>query len=116
MLNKVFIVTEHGGEWEDAWDRIIAVCATKELAEEIKVKSEYDHSGKGLLSEAEWEEIADAVYDCDDEGSFEDVAVKLFPQYSKELIEKCYLYYEFSDDYVFTSIDEYNVNYGNSNQ
>lgn len=35
-MDKVYIVTEYGGSYDDAWDRIIGIYTDKAKAEEVK--------------------------------------------------------------------------------
>ena len=38
--SKVYVVSKCGGEYEDLWEHIIAVCSSSELADQLKYKIE----------------------------------------------------------------------------
>jgi len=61
-MNKVYAVIEFGGEYEDKWQHIIAICSTPEFADVIRNKVEEAH--QTTISE---EEYLDALAQYDEE-------------------------------------------------
>lgn len=84
-MNKVYVVTKYGGEYEDSWEHIVGVCSTPEVADYLKAKVEESYSTS--ITESKWDEMWDAVNDTtiEDLDSYE-IMHKLFPEYSYEEI------------------------------
>ena len=103
MVSKVYAVIEFGGEYEDAWEHIIGVCSSSELADELKSKVEKEHDpSDSVISEEDWESITDRLYEAEEEEFEYDDTVsgvkELFPEYSSKDIEKAMkLYDDYSD-------------------
>lgn len=117
-MSKVYIVTEYGGEYEDKWEFIYAVCTTKELAEQKKAELEYKYSLKDLPTEDEWDNISSNVYDYieeheDSEMSFNEICLMLYPDLTDETVNRCIDVYE-NLDYRFCDIKEYDLIDGNN--
>ena len=103
MISKVYAVIEFGGEYEDAWEHIIGVCSSSELADKLKAKIEAEHDPSDfLITEEDWESISDRLYEAEEDGfEYNDTVSgikELFPEYSREDIEKAMkLYDDYSD-------------------
>ena len=102
MRSKVYVVVEFGGFYEDAWEHIIGVCSTSELADKLKAQIEEEHdSSNCVISEEDWESISDRLYEAEESGyEYEDTVsgIKgLFPEYSEEDIKQAMKLY---DDYL----------------
>lgn len=103
MVSKVYAVIEFGGEYEDAWEHIIGVCSSSELADELKSRVEKRHDSSNLaISEEDWESITDRLYEAEEEGFEYDSIVsgvkRLFPEYSEEdIIQAEKIYDDYSD-------------------
>lgn len=92
-MKKVYLVEEFGGVYEDAWNDILGVFSSRELAEQLVAKVREEHSYPEAIPEDTWEDILDAVskYELNhdvDLGDITEAAHKLFPQYSIEDIKK----------------------------
>ena len=90
MRSKVYVVVEFGGFYEDAWEHIIGVCSTSELADKLKAQIEEEHDPSNcVISEEDWESISDRLYEAEESGyEYEDTVsgIKgLFPEYSEDL-------------------------------
>lgn len=101
---KVYIVIEYGGEWEDSWEHISGVCSSLELAEKLVEKIKQAHSGPESISRDRFDELYNAV--CDYElkydislGDMPEAMLKLFPEYSKEEIDKAIATYDSFNDW-----------------
>ena len=102
MVSKVYAVIEFGGEYEDAWEHIIGVCSSSELADELKSKIEKEHDPfDSVISEEDWESITDRLCEAEEEGfEYDDIISgikELFPEYSREDIKQAMKLY---DDYL----------------
>lgn len=102
MRSKVYVVVEFGGFYEDAWEHIIGVCSTSELADKLKAQIEEEHDPSNcVISEEDWESISDRLYEAEESGyEYEDTVsgIKgLFPEYSEEDIKQAMKLY---DDYL----------------
>ena len=100
MRSKVYVVVEFGGFYEDAWEHIIGVCSTSELADQLKAQIEEEHHPSNCaISEENWENIFDRLCEAEESGyEYEDTVsgIKgLFPEYSEEDIKQAMeLYYD----------------------
>lgn len=99
MRSKVYAVVEFGGFYEDAWEHIIGVCSTSELADKLKAQIEEEHdSSNCVISEEDWESISDRLYEAEESGyEYEDTVsgIKgLFPEYSEEDIKQAMKLYD----------------------
>ena len=95
-------MVEFGGFYEDAWEHIIGVCSTSELADKLKAQIEEEHDPSNcVISEEDWESISDRLYEAEESGyEYEDTVsgIKgLFPEYSEEDIKQAMKLY---DDYL----------------
>lgn len=111
MNSKVYVVVEFGGMYEDAWEHIIGVCSTSELADELKARIEKEHDTSNLvISEEVWEEMNTRLDEAEEEGFEYDNVVsgikKLFPEYSEEDIEQAEKSYEGYLDWFGVTIEE----------
>lgn len=112
-MDKVYAVIEYGGEYEDSWENIIGICSSPELADELKVRIENEHSPSNApISKEEWETITDQLclaeergfeYDTEEEG-----IKKLFPEYSIDDIRKSMYIYNDIWDWSGVTIREIN--------
>ena len=115
MRSKVYVVVEFGGFYEDAWEHIIGVCSTSELADKLKAQIEEEHDPSNCaISEEDWESIFDRLCEAEESGyEYEDTVsgIKgLFPEYSEEDIKQAMeLYYDCLDwgGVVIREIDFY---------
>ena len=116
MRSKVYVVVEFGGfSYEDAWEHIIGVCSTSELADKLKAQIEEEHDPSNCaISEEDWESIFDRLCEAEESGyEYEDTVsgIKgLFPEYSEEDIKQAMeLYYDCLDwgGVVIREIDFY---------
>lgn len=111
MTSKVYIVSEFGGEYEDKWERPVGVCSSLELAEELKDKLLADREIKTNISEEEYEEMLDYLYEYEDEhGEICDEEAegikKLFPDRNPEDIDAIDKVYFSHDDFGGVDIQE----------
>lgn len=114
--SKVYIVSEFGGEYEDKWEHPVGVCSSLELAEELKNKILASREIKTNISEEEYEEMLDYLYEYEDEhGAIcEEEAEgvkKLFPDRNPEdidAIDKAYFSYNDFGGVYIKEIDFYN--------
>lgn len=114
--SKVYIVSEFGGEYEDKWERPVGVCSSLELAEELKDKILADREIKTNISEEEYEEMLDYLYEYEDEhGEICDEEAeglkKLFPDRNPEdidAIDKVYFSYDDFGGVDIQEVDFYN--------
>lgn len=116
-MTKAYIVTEYGGQYEDAWHHVIGVCSTLELAEQIRAQIKEPHDPSNCaISRDDWESMTVRLWDAEDEGyEYDDdiSAIKeLFPQYSIEDIKKAQQLYDDDSDWCGVMIQE--VNFYNS--
>lgn len=112
-MNKVYVVTEFGGEYEDSWERIIGVCKSIEKAESLKAEIEKEHNKEIAISEEEWNEMWNKVNDYEDEydvffDSTEEGMKTLFPKISEKDIEDAIAKYDSYDDWSGVQIKEVN--------
>lgn len=109
---KVYIVIEYGGEWEDSWEHISGVCSSLELAEKLANKIKQAHSGPESISKDKYEELYDAVSDYEYRhditlgDTMSEAIPKLFPEYSKEDIDKAIIAYDNYDEWYGVKIIE----------
>lgn len=75
---KAYIVKAYGGEWEDSWEDIYAVCLTRETAERKLEECEAAHNPK--ISEEEWDKLTDEV------GEYEDEADDYFDSFTEGIL------------------------------
>lgn len=110
-MNKLYVVIEHRGEYEDAIENIIGVCSSLELADELKSKVEDKYnSNKCSISAERWDKMWSIWLseDFDYEDTVEGMK-RLFPEESEEELERAVRLY---DDYYSQSwVDIEEVNY-----
>lgn len=110
-MKTVFVVIEHFGRYaEDSCSVPFSVCATRELAEQEKAKSENSH--KTLVEREDWDKYCDEVNDWEsaheNEEGFESWAEGihyLHPELDYDELSKAE-YVHCEDDYVYTEISE----------
>lgn len=107
----VYYVYEYGGQYEDKWECPIGVCATKELANELKKQVENTHNIKVNIPQEEFEKMMEDLdnYEYENNVTFEDeihILSKLFPKYDKKDIESAYNKYYSYDDFIGVRIEE----------
>lgn len=108
-MKTLYIVIEHGGEYEDSWENPIAVCETKEIAEKIAFESESKHSNKSSVTYDEYLDAEDKYYDEYPDDMFVDYKKlsELLPEHSEKEWEQAYTFYESAgDDYDGAYIKE----------
>lgn len=110
--SKVYYVYEYGGEYEDRWEHSIGVCSSLELAQELKALNESSRmTENSIYDEYEsmlhdlWEYKLEKEEVCENE--IEDL-LKLFPNYTREELEKAEEIYWNYSDYIGTMIREIN--------
>ncbi len=110
-MNKLYVVIEHRGEYEDTIENIIGVCSSLELADELKSKVEDKYnSNKCSISAERWDEMWTILLseDFDYEDTVEGMK-RLFPEESEEELERAVRLY---DDYYSQSwVDIEEINY-----
>ena len=111
MASKVYVVIEFGGMYEDAWEHIIGVCSSSELADELKSKVEKEHDPSDpVISKEDWENITDRLCEAEEEGfeyeTTEEGIKQLFPEYSIEDIRKAITLYDDIRDWCGVEIRE----------
>lgn len=109
--SKVYSVYEWGGSYEDRWERTIGVCSTLELAEELKSKVEDSHKIECSISEEKFAEMYNRLYEYEEETNTIseneiETLYKLFPEYSKEELEKAETIFLNYDDFGGVNIEE----------
>lgn len=105
-LNKMncYAVIAYG----NTWNKIIGICATKReasrLRDEALIKYEQTDCKIGL---SKWIQMCEHYENVgDDENTFIEEMVKLFPEYSKEDIEEAENCYDSADDFINVKIEE----------
>lgn len=111
--SKIYIVSEYGGEYEDKWEHAIGVCSSLELAEQLKAEALAAREIKCNISEEEFNEMLDYLYNYEEEhgsicDSEEEGLQKLFPDKDPEDIEIACDRYFSCDDFSGIYIDEVN--------
>lgn len=112
---KAYVVKAYGGEWEDSWEDIYAVCLTRETAEQKKKECEAAHNPK--ISEEEWDKLTDEVEEYEERteeyfDSFTDGILTLrgkdpnFKWTEEELCKAEDTYTNYSNNYVYSEIVE----------
>lgn len=87
-MEKVWLVIEHGGEYEDKWENILYAFHTKEEAQQFKTEW-YEERYKDILDERSWWKLYDEIAeDYDEELSDAELIHKLHPEYSLEVLKK----------------------------
>lgn len=88
-MKIVYQVVEYGGEWESEWETVYYTCSSLELANKIVEDIEKERIFAESLEEIDliYESINDWIND-DKEGSLINALMDLYPQYSKENLEK----------------------------
>lgn len=112
---KIYIVTEYGGEWEDAYELPVVACKSKELAEKAKIKLESARNDCKISSE-KWDKMYAELEEVECEGdiypTIEDGMLDLFPEYTLEDIKQAMYLYDTYDNYIGIQIKE--VSYAES--
>lgn len=103
MSEKVWLVIEHGGEYEDKWQDILYAFHSKEEAEQFK-KEWNEEKQKDILNSKLWWNLYDEIEDYNEDIS--DVIHRLHPEYSLEVIKKNDEYYFGDKSHVY--IEEVN--------
>lgn len=93
-MDKCYIVTEWGGEYEDYWQSVVGVCSTLHLAETLKEKIENQHTPK--IPKEKFDEMFEKFWETfeNEDIDEEEGMHRLFPEFSEEEIENacdCYL-------------------------
>lgn len=105
-MNKIYLVVEYGGEYDDKWERVIAACTTSELADILKNKSEERHYSP-ISKEDVWD-AEDQYYNQypeDEEIDYEKLSNTIYPVYPAEVWKNAFnLYMDF--EWVGTTIRE----------
>lgn len=81
---KAYIVKIYGGEWDDSWKDIYAVCLTKETAERKSEECKALHNPK--ISKEEWDKLTDKVeeYENDTDNYFNSFTGGILFLYGKD--------------------------------
>lgn len=106
-MKTVFVVIEYGGEDDYKWDKIIGVCTTKELAEQLQEKSRKENSLPSPIPE--FEALYDLYLDHEPKyppNNYIDGMAEMFPQYSREQLEQADRAMFNYNDYIDTQIEE----------
>lgn len=126
-MNKIYLVREYGGQWEDSWEQIVKAYKNKEDAEKF-VKETQEERNRLISYQGLWEEIESKMDDSTPEDIWEDpnaetwdddadLFIELLKEwhpeyletYSVELLKEIYEfynnYYPYYDESYF-NIDE----------
>ena len=106
----MFRVFSYGGEFDCAWEATEGVCETFEIAEQLK-QQVFHHYTDCNISEKEYDELINAVFNYEEDGELPDDEVEailyLFPdKYSKEDLERAYFKYSLYVDFIGVDIEE----------
>lgn len=107
MSEKVWLVIEHGGEWEDKWENILYAFHSKEEAEQFK-KEWNEEKHKDILDSDLWYKLIYEELDEDYDEDISDIELihRLHPEYSLEVLKKNDEYYFGDKSHVY--IEEVN--------
>jgi len=111
-MNKVYVVSEYGGEYEDKWQHIIGVCSSRNRAEKLKDEILDKREPKTNISIDEYQEMLSYLYDyADKHDEFEydtevDGLLQLFPDKDVKDIEEIDRIYFSYDDFTGVDIEE----------
>lgn len=102
--SKVYYVYIVIGEYEDRYEEGVGVCATLELAEQLKKQTEKEPN----ISYETYSEMINALYDYEEEHevTFDDDIdglLEMFPEYTREeleMAERKYDYFEEQQVYI----------------
>lgn len=100
--SKVYYVYIIGGEYEDRYEQGVGVCATIELAEQLKEQIESEINKEPSISYEVYSEMINSLYDYEEEHdiTFDDDIeglLMIFPEYTREeleIAERKYDYFE----------------------
>ena len=70
-MNKIYLVREYGGQWEDSWEQIVKAHKNKEDAEKF-VKETQEERNRLISYQGLWEEIESKMDDSTPEDIWED--------------------------------------------
>lgn len=70
-MNKIYLVREYGGQWEDSWEQIVKAYKNKEDAEKF-VKETQEERNRLISYQGLWEEIESKMDDSTPEDIWED--------------------------------------------
>ena len=71
-MNKIYLVREYGGQWEDSWEQIIKAYKSKEDAEKF-VRENQEERNRLIGYKELWEEIESKMDDSTPEDIWEDI-------------------------------------------
>lgn len=109
-MDKCYIVTEWGGEYEDYWQSVVGVCSTLHLAEILKEKIESQHFKTIKISQEKYDEMFEKFWEVFEDEDIDELEGmhKLYPEYSIEEIEEAYNRYMDYSDWGGVEIKEIN--------
>lgn len=84
MCRKAYIVKEYGGQWEDSWERIYAVCLSKKTADAKLEESRRNYTP--LIDINTWDSLKQSVEDYEEETLEKDVDFKGFDSYTEGIV------------------------------
>ena len=70
-MNKIYLVREYGGQWEDSWEKIVKAYKNKEDAEKF-VRETQEERNRLISYQGLWEEIESKMDDSTPEDVWED--------------------------------------------
>ena len=70
-MNKIYLVREYGGQWEDSWEQIVKAYRNKEDAEKF-VRETQEERNRLISYQGLWEEIESKMDDSTPEDIWED--------------------------------------------
>ena len=113
-MNKIYLVREYGGQWEDSWEQIVKAYRNKEDAEKF-VRETQEERNRLIGYQRLWEEIESKMDDSTPEDIWEDpnaetwdddtdLFIKLLKEWHPEYLETYSIdllkeIYEFHNNY-----------------
>lgn len=70
-MNKIYLVREYGGQWEDSWEKIVKAYKNKEDAEKF-VRETQEERNRLISYQGLWEEIESKMDNSTPEDVWED--------------------------------------------
>lgn len=84
MCRKAYIIKEYGGQWEDSWERIYAVCLSRKTADAKLKECRRNHTP--LIDIDTWDSLKQSVEAYEKETLEEDVNFEGFDSYAEGIV------------------------------
>lgn len=84
MCRKAYIIKEYGGQWEDSWERIYAVCLSRKTADVKLEECRRNHTP--LIDIDTWDSLKQSVEAYEEETLEEDVNFEGFDSYAEGIV------------------------------